>query len=171
MLLDGGHEVIDRVVDAQVDDLEAGPFHHHPGQVLADVVDVALDRTDDHGADLFRARLGQQRPQDGHARLHRLGGHEHFGHEKDAVAEVGADDVHAGDEAGGEDGIRLVAAFEHDVDFLDDLLSVAVVEVFLHQFIDLVVRHRLQVDLFVTHDTYSSCSAGCSTCALPPSQL
>ncbi len=38
-----------------------------PTRFLADFVDVALDRADDHLADLRRAGLGQQRPQDEHA--------------------------------------------------------------------------------------------------------
>ena len=50
-----------------------GAFHHHPDEVLADVVDIALDRADDQLALLRRAGGGKQRPQDRHARLHRIG--------------------------------------------------------------------------------------------------
>ena len=42
-------------VDAEIDHFEARPFHHHPDQVLANVMDVALDGADDHLADRLRA--------------------------------------------------------------------------------------------------------------------
>jgi hypothetical protein len=43
-----GQVLLDRVVDAEVDDFEARAFHHHADEVLADVVDVALDGADHH---------------------------------------------------------------------------------------------------------------------------
>ena len=52
------------------------------------------------------AGLGEQRPQDRHARLHGVGRQEHLGHEQDAVAEVDADDPHALDERVVEDARR-----------------------------------------------------------------
>ena len=90
MQLEGGQELVGVGVDAQVEDLEAGALEHHPDEVLADVVDVALDGADDDLADRLGAGLGQQRPQDGHAGLHRVGGEQDLGHEQDAVAEVDA---------------------------------------------------------------------------------
>ena len=53
-LLERREVLLDRVVDAEIDDLEAGALEHHRDQVLADVVNVALDRADDDLAD----RLG-----------------------------------------------------------------------------------------------------------------
>jgi hypothetical protein len=38
-----------------------------------------------------------------HARLHRVRGQKHLGHEEDAVAEVVAHDLHAADERLGQD--------------------------------------------------------------------
>jgi hypothetical protein len=67
-------------------------------EVLADVVDVALDGADHHLAHFRRAGGGQQRAQDRHARLHRVGRHQHFRHEQNAVAEIDADDAHALDQ-------------------------------------------------------------------------
>jgi hypothetical protein len=61
-------------------------------------VDVALDGADHHLADARRAGFGQQRLEDGHAALHRVGGQQHLGHEQDAVAEIVADDGHAADQ-------------------------------------------------------------------------
>ncbi len=48
-----------RVVDAKVDHFKARAFHHHGDKVLADVVDVAFDRADDHLPDAWRACFGQ----------------------------------------------------------------------------------------------------------------
>jgi hypothetical protein len=73
-------------------------FHHHRDQVLADVVDVALHRADHHLADRLDAGFREQRAQDLHPALHRVGGEQHFRYEQDAVAEVDADDAHAFDQ-------------------------------------------------------------------------
>ena len=93
VLLERIQILLDGAVDAEVDHLEAGALHHHRDQVLADVVDVALDRADHHLADRRRPGLGEQRAQDRHAALHRVGGEQHLGHEQDAVAKVDADDA------------------------------------------------------------------------------
>ena len=130
-------------------DLEAGALEHHPDEVLADVVDVALDRADDDLADRLGAGLGEERPQDRHAGLHRVGGEEDLGHEQDAVAEVDADDLHAGDERVVEDPRGRPAAPEQDVRALDDLGGHAVVEVVVHLLGELVVGERREVDLRV----------------------
>ena len=93
MLLERVQVLVDVAVDAEVDHLEPGTLHHHADQVLADVVDVALDGADHHLADLRRPGLDQQRAQDRHAGLHRVGGQQHLRHEQDAVAEIDADDA------------------------------------------------------------------------------
>ena len=139
MLLERGDELVGVGVDAEVEDLEAGALEHHPDEVLADVVDVALDRPDDDLADRLRAGLGEQRPEDLHAGLHRVRGEQDLGHEQDAVAEVDADDPHARDERVVEDLRRAEAAPEQDVRPLDDLGLHAVVEVVVHLLDELVV--------------------------------
>jgi hypothetical protein len=143
-----------RVVDAQVEDLEAGALHHHRHQVLADVVDVALDSADHHAADLLRAGLGQHRAQDAHARLHRFGRHQHFRHEEDAVAEVGADDLHACHQPAREHVVRRLAAAQRLAHLGLDLSSQPVVEIFLHQFVQ-VFQGQFRQDDFFTHDRLS----------------
>ena len=89
---------VDRVVDAQVNHLEAGTFHHHADQVLADVVDVALDSADHHLADRWHAGFGQQGAQDFHPAFHRIGRQQYFGYEQDTVAKVDPDDAHTFDQ-------------------------------------------------------------------------
>ena len=46
-------ELLRRHVDAEVDDREAGALEHDVAEVLADVVDVALDRAHQERADLL----------------------------------------------------------------------------------------------------------------------
>ena len=92
-----------------------GALEHHRDEVLADVVDVALDRADDDPADRLRAGLGEQRAQDGHAGLHRVRGEQDLGHEQDPVPEVDADDPHPLDEGVVEHPVRDPAAAEEDV--------------------------------------------------------
>ena len=135
MLLQRVEIVLDRVVDAQVDDLEAGAFHHHADQVLADVVDVALDRADHHLADLLGTGLGQQGTQDDHAGLHGAGRQEDLRHEEDAVAEVDSHDPHAFDQGLGQNIIRHPAAFEQNIHALFDLFLETVIEV-VHYLLD-----------------------------------
>ena len=48
MLFKGLEIVLYRVVDAEVDHVETGTFQHHRHKVLSDVVDIALDRADNH---------------------------------------------------------------------------------------------------------------------------
>jgi hypothetical protein len=149
LALDGFEIVLDRVVDADIDHLEPGAFHHHRDEVLADVVDVALDRADDHLALLGRAGLGQQRLQHRHPGLHRVGGQKHFGDEQDAVAEIVAHDLHAGDQRLGQHVIGLPAALEQDVRALDDFLLEAVIEVVMHLRDEFLVVELAQDDVVV----------------------
>ena len=139
--------LVDVAVDAEVDHLEPGTLHHHPDQVLADVVDVALDRADHHLARRRCPGLGQQRAQDRHAALHGVGGEQHLGHEQDAVAEIDADDGHAADQRLGQHAVGRPAALEQDVDALLDLGLEAVIEVVLHLLDELVVVQRPQVEI------------------------
>ena len=97
----------------------------------------------------FGAGLGEQRPQDRHAGLHRVGGEQHLGHEQDAVAEVDADDAHALDERVVEDLVGPPAAAEQDVRALGDLGGHAVVQVVVHLLDELVVGEAREVDVLV----------------------
>src|SRR3546814_19883677 len=108
--------LLDRVVDAEVDDFEAGAFHHHRDEVLADVVDVALHGADHHGAELRRPGLRQLRAQDVHADLHGVGGQQHIGPEEDAVAEVDYADSPSHDHRLAEHHAGRPNALEQDVD-------------------------------------------------------
>ena len=92
-----------------------------------------------------------ERPQDRHARLHRVRGEQHLGDEEDPVAEVDADDAHALDERVVQDLVGAPAALEQDVRPLDDLVGEPVVEVVVHLGDELVVRQRLQVEVVVSH--------------------
>ena len=76
-----------------------GALEHHRHEILADVVDVALDGADHDLADRLDAGFGEQRAQDCHPALHGICGEQDLGYEQDAVAEVDADDAHAFDQA------------------------------------------------------------------------
>gem|GEM_PF-6812572 len=134
---DGFQIVFDGVVDSEVDDVEAGTFHHHADKVLADVVNVALDGTNHHLALLRRAGGGKQRAQDVHPSLHRVGREQNFRHEQDAITKVDANDPHAFNESLGQDVVGGPSAFEKNPGaFLDFLLQpvVKVVVHLLHEF-------------------------------------
>ena len=149
MLLERGEVLVDVAVDAEIDDLESGPLHHHRREVLADVVDVALDGADHDLADRLRAGLGEQRSEDLHAGLHRVGGEQHLGHEQDAVAEVDADDAHALDERVVEHLVGAPVAIEQDRRAFDDLVGESVVEVVVHLLDEFVVGQGGQIDVVV----------------------
>src|SRR4051812_32051997 len=149
VLLERGDELVGVRVDSEVEHLETGALEHHPDQVLADVVDVALDGPDDDLADRLGTRLGEERAEDGHAGLHRVGGKEDLGDEQDAVAEVDADDLHPRDESVVEDLGGSPAAAQQDVGALDDLGGHAVVEVVVDLLGELIVGERREIDLRV----------------------
>ena len=93
-----GQKFLDGVVDAEIDDFEPRALEHHRDQVLADVVDVALDGADHDLADGLHAGFRQQRAAGSPSRLHGVGSQQHLRHEQDAVAEIDADDAHAFDQ-------------------------------------------------------------------------
>ena len=145
VLFHGGQILLDRVVDAEVDHLEAGTFHHHADEVLADVVDVALDGADHHLALARGTRGDEQRTEDEHAGLHRVGRQQHFRNEKDAVAEVDADDAHAFDEGFGQDLVGGPATLQQDVNRRLDLFLEAVVKVVMDLLDQFLVIEGVQV--------------------------
>ena len=96
-----------RDLDAEVDDLEAGALEHDVDEVLADVVDVALDGAHEELADGLDAGLGEQRPQHLHRAGHRPAGDQHLGDEEVAALEARADLLQRGDQRVEEQGLRL----------------------------------------------------------------
>src|SRR5262245_42003765 len=149
VLLERGDELVGVRVDPEVDDLEPGTLEHHPDEVLADVVDVALDGPDHDLADGLRAGLGEQRPENLHAGLHRVRREQDLRHEQDAVPEVDPDDLHARDERVVEDLGRAEAAPQQDLRPLDDLVLHPVVEIVVHLLDELVVGQRVEIDVLV----------------------
>ena len=94
----------------------------------------------------LRAGLGEERPQDRHAGLHRVRREQDLGHEQDAVAEVDPDDAHALDQRVVEDLVRAPATAEQDVRPLHDLGRHAVVQVVVHLLDQLVVGERREIE-------------------------
>jgi len=94
--------------------------------------------------------LREERAQDGHPGLHRVGGEQHLRHEQDAVAEILADDAHALHEGLGQDVVGRPPAREQDPHALLYLLLEAVIEVVVHLLHEVVVAKRVEVD-FVRH--------------------
>src|SRR5437899_2353809 len=78
-----GHleDLLRRVVDPDIVDLELRGLEQHADEVLADVVDVPLDGADDGDPDRFRHMADDQRPEKGHGSVHRAGGEQHLGHD------------------------------------------------------------------------------------------
>ena len=94
----------------------------------------------------------EQRAQDGHAGLHRIGGEQHFRHEQDAVAEIDADDAHALDQTFGQGLVGGPAALEQDMDALFDLFLEAVIEVVVNLLGQFLVVQGPEVEFaFITH--------------------
>src|SRR5450759_4030374 len=89
-------ELLGRDVRAQVDHLDVGALPHHPDEVLADVVEVALDRPEDRGMLGTDAGLDEDGLEDGGGLLHRPGGDQHLGDVDLVALEPGADDLHRG---------------------------------------------------------------------------
>ena len=144
------------VVDADVDHLESCALEHHPDEVLADVVDVALDGADHDLADRLGPGLGQERSQDRHPRFHRVRGEEYLRDEQDAVAEVHADNAHPLDERLVEGPLRRPTTVEQDPGALVDLVGHAVVQVVVHLLDQLVIGQGCEVEVVISHGLFLS---------------
>jgi hypothetical protein len=125
VLLDRGHELLRRDLDAEVDHLEAGALEHDVDEVLADVVDVALDRAHQELADGLDPAGDQQRAEPLHRAGHRPAGDEHLRHEEVSALEPRADLLERGDEGIEEQGLRLHAEREPLLGELEHARSVA----------------------------------------------
>ena len=85
-----------RDAGAEVDDREAGALQEHADEVLADVVQVALDGADHDRAHAGLVAGGHVRAQQVEAGLHDPGAEQHLGDEALALAHARPDHVHAG---------------------------------------------------------------------------
>ncbi len=121
MRFGGVDEALRRHVGAEIDDLEAGALEHDPDQVLADVVEVALDRADHHLAEGRHILGDQQRLQDLDAGVHGTRGQQHLGQEDLVSAELATDDVHAREQALVKDLPRRQPAVDRLLRQLGDL--------------------------------------------------
>ena len=106
-----------------------------------------FDGADHDLADRLRAGLREQRAQDLHSRLHRVGGEQHFGNEQDPVAEVDADDSHALDQRVVQHLVGAPAALEEEPCRLHDLVAQTVVKVVVNLLGELLVVQVTQVEL------------------------
>jgi hypothetical protein len=106
-------------------------------QILADVVKVALHRSEDDGACGFGAAVGEQRAHDVEPGLHGLGRHEHLRDEQRALAELLADDVERGDHALVENRLDIGAR----VDLGLHQLGHPILVVFHHRLVDVLDCH------------------------------
>ena len=94
-LVDGGDELLDRHVDAEVVDVVAVDVEHEHHDVLADVVDVAGDGAEDDGAAVGDGGLALDARLEllGDA-LHDLAAHDELGDEDLLALELVAEDAH-----------------------------------------------------------------------------
>ncbi len=94
MLVDGRGEGVGGHVGAEVDDREVGALEHHAHEVLADVVEVALDGAKDGYLVGLVAGADEQRFQQRHPALHGAGADEHLGNEDLLAAEAITNHAH-----------------------------------------------------------------------------
>ena len=134
-------ERLGRDVDAEVVDREARALEHDVDEVLADVVDVALDGAHHERADLARAGLGQQRAQDVERALHRARGDQHLRNEVVAPLEAGADLLERRDQRVVEHRLGPDAVRESLLDEVAHLGRVPDQRVVVQPLQDLLVRH------------------------------
>ena len=112
VLLGGGDHLVDADLDAEVDDLVAVVGQDDVDQVLADVVHVALDGGQHHGALAALIGLLHEGLEEGDGRLHRLGRLQDEGKLHLAGGEALADDLHALEQHVVDDGQRAHARVE-----------------------------------------------------------
>ena len=141
MLLDPSDELLRSCLHADVDDLEARTLEHDVDEVLADVVDVALDRAHEEGADGLGAGLSKERAQHVECAAHGLTSDEHLRHEEVAALETGADLFKRRDERVEQDLRRRESICEALVGELENAGGVAHHGLVVQALEDLVVGH------------------------------
>ncbi len=109
-------ELGDVAVDAEVDDVVAGALEHDGDEVLADVVEVALDGADGDGPEGLAAGGGEEGLDDGEAGLHGAGGDEQLGDVGLVAGELLADLAHGGDHGLVEEGVEVFAGVDGGLD-------------------------------------------------------
>jgi hypothetical protein len=115
-------------------------------------VNVALHGADHHLALARRAGGGQQRTQDGHSRLHRVGRQQHFRNEQYAIAEIDTDDAHAFNQRFRQHPVGHPAPAQQNVDRRLDLFLEAVIQVVVDLLDKLFVVQGVEVQFaFVAH--------------------
>ena len=83
-------------VHTQIYDPISATLQHHAHQVFADVVNVALDSTNDDGAFSLDVGPCQMGPENFKAGAHGLGRHEHLGYKKNARIKFPSHLIHSG---------------------------------------------------------------------------
>ena len=100
---DGPTVLLRADIDAQINHLIPGAFHHHPHQILADIMQVAFDGADNkHTAPLggsgFKMRFKLV-----HTGRHRFGRHQQVRHKDFVTAEFFSHFIHPGHQSFGKD--------------------------------------------------------------------
>ena len=143
-LLRGIEDVLQRLLDAEIDDLVAVVGEDDVDEVLADVVHVALHRGEDDEAALRPVDLFHVGLEKGRRRLHHLGRAQHEGELHLAGAEEIADHLHAVEQENVDDVERLVA-FERQQQIVLEAGAVAVDDALRQPLLDRLGALRLRV--------------------------
>src|SRR5690606_20650763 len=120
---------LDRYHDTEIDDLVIVAGQHHAHDVLADIVDVALDRghQDFSGAVMRAIGFGFHEGQEmGDGLFHDARGFDHLGQEHLARPEQVADDVHAGHQRTFDDVQRALGLESRLLGVGDDIFGYAI---------------------------------------------
>ena len=136
VLVRGRQNVAERLLDADVDHVVAVVGQDDVDQVLADVVDVALDRREHHGAFVDAFEAFHVRLEMGDRGLHGLGALQHEGQLHLARAEQLANHLHAAQQVDVDDVERRVLG-ERLVEVVLQALAVAIDDPQLEPLLDL----------------------------------
>lgn len=136
VLLGGGDDVRDGLLDAEVDHLVAVVRQDDVDEVLADVVHVAAHGGEDDAALARGIRLLHVRFEQGDRVLHDLGGLQHEGQLHLARAEALADDLHALEQVVVDDAERRHAVGERELEVGFEPLALAVDDAAFEAFAD-----------------------------------
>ena len=124
--------VFNWVIDPKINHVKTGAFKHHRNKVFANVMDITLDRANHHCTNSWCACFSKQRPQNTHARLHRIRCHQDFGNKQNTIAEINADNRHALDKRFGQNLIRCPTPLKQNIDTFNNLILHAVIKVVMH---------------------------------------
>ncbi len=137
--------IFDRVIDTQIKYLKSGTLEHHPNQILTNIMNIALHRTDNDFPNGLGTGLSQQRSKNSHTAFHCVRRHQHLRDEQNTVSKIDTHNTHTLYQSFSQHLIGRPTPLEQDIRTFFDLLLEPIVEIVVHLLNELFIRKTAQI--------------------------